>query len=233
MIKWIEKHTGWFILVVLGVAFIAPRILTIKTDIEWLHFTDPVGDTIGGITAPILNFAGIILLYLTLKKQNSDFTNQREYELISKQIDNIHSNFEKLKYTVASQTYTASEAVHNVGYSLQQGRSKISIVEISEISSFLNSFETIKQKVLRILNKNINSSLSFDEKKLFFDELVPIFTSLIMGNSAILKYLYSLYPIESLREEEKTIRELILLIADNNLEKKYISLNPVNNRKIK
>ena len=68
-----KSNTAWaFITIGLGavLACILPWVLTSRS---WFgisfHDTGPVGDTIGGITGPVLNFAGLLVIYFSLREQ--------------------------------------------------------------------------------------------------------------------------------------------------------------------
>ena len=80
MIQFIQKHIGCFVLVVVLLALIAPRILTLP-GAEWFDLTQTgeIGDTIGGTTAPFWGFLNIILLYLTLKEQQRFNKDQQKF----------------------------------------------------------------------------------------------------------------------------------------------------------
>lgn len=91
-------------------AFILPGILTQQTIfsnwnfLDW-HFTDKtgaVGDTIGGISGPILNFIGLILIYLSFQQQSKSlledkarFEKGRNADLIMKLIEHFKSEVEE------------------------------------------------------------------------------------------------------------------------------------------
>lgn len=65
----------WLLVGGFFVAFLAPALLTRKWGAHlwpWFHFnseTGVIGDTFGGITGPILNFVGLILVYLSFQQQ--------------------------------------------------------------------------------------------------------------------------------------------------------------------
>jgi len=68
-----KPNTTWaFITIGLGAALacVLPWLLTSRS---WLgisfHDTGPVGDTIGGIAGPVLNFAGLLVIYFSLREQ--------------------------------------------------------------------------------------------------------------------------------------------------------------------
>jgi hypothetical protein len=73
-------------------AFIAPAILTSKWVAAphwyWFHFDDKtgaIGDTFGGITGPILNFVGLILVYYSFKQQLE--ANCQQQDALTREID--------------------------------------------------------------------------------------------------------------------------------------------------
>lgn len=78
--NFIQKHIGCIVLLVVVLAFIAPRLLTLPCA-EWLDLTQTgeIGDTIGGTTAPFWGFLSIILLYLTLKEQQKFNEEQKRF----------------------------------------------------------------------------------------------------------------------------------------------------------
>lgn len=72
MIVFIKKHKV-FIFVVIGflIAFVLPAILIRPSFTKFLDFSTSgqIGDTIGGIAGPILNFVGLILVYFSFQQQ--------------------------------------------------------------------------------------------------------------------------------------------------------------------
>lgn len=73
------------LLVVLVAACLAPFVFTRPALCEWFSFssTGQIGDTIGGITAPIIGLCSIILLIFTLKAQLDFNRKQSKDNLIS------------------------------------------------------------------------------------------------------------------------------------------------------
>jgi hypothetical protein len=64
------SKSEWILFIAFGVIIlIAPVIITQKLNLISFTDTGEIGDTIGGITAPILGFFGSILVYLALKAQ--------------------------------------------------------------------------------------------------------------------------------------------------------------------
>ena len=115
MINFFQKHIGCIVLVVVLLAFIAPRILTLP-GAEWLDLTHTgeIGDTIGGTTAPFWGFLSIILLYLTLKEQQKFNEKQlrfnetqqmvSDYDILMKLRDNISELSNNLKVAICPRT---------------------------------------------------------------------------------------------------------------------------------
>lgn len=98
----------------IGIVLLSPFLFTEDTFWSRLDFTKTgsIGDTIGGITAPIVNLLGAILVYLALKAQI-------EANLIlKKQLDD-----EKIKDNIQNQTdeinqlyYNLKESIDNFNY---------------------------------------------------------------------------------------------------------------------
>ena len=71
MNKFLERYSSTFIVIVCCWIFIGPYLLTQNFfSIKDFNESGQIGDTIGGITAPVIGLLSIILLYLTLIKQN-------------------------------------------------------------------------------------------------------------------------------------------------------------------
>lgn len=92
------KTRYWFIAIV-AIIFtcIAPCIFTSPTCFECLDFTDTgqIGDTIGGITAPIIGIVSIIFLVLTLQAQ-LDFNKKQARDNALSQIHTLQSQIIQL-----------------------------------------------------------------------------------------------------------------------------------------
>jgi len=66
-------------------------VLAFTTKSFWIKFdltkTGNIGDTIGGITAPVINLIGAILVYISFKVQSN--ANQIQYRLLQQEIKNM------------------------------------------------------------------------------------------------------------------------------------------------
>ncbi len=68
-----RNHIWSIILLALGIAMmlIAPIVLTRPPLTDWMDFTltGQIGDTIGSITAPIVNLIGAVSIYFSFREQ--------------------------------------------------------------------------------------------------------------------------------------------------------------------
>lgn len=105
--EFMKKYLGWFVTLVIVLAIFAPTIFTLP----WLECfnrteTGQIGDTIGGTTAPFWGFLSVILLYITLKEQQSFNKMQKlssDLEVIMKLRDNISELSNNLEVKVTSE----------------------------------------------------------------------------------------------------------------------------------
>jgi len=79
------------IFLILGVILLLfGTVLAFTTKSFWTKFdltkTGNIGDTIGGITAPVINLIGAILVYISFKAQTN--SNNIQYKLLHSEIDN-------------------------------------------------------------------------------------------------------------------------------------------------
>ncbi|MCU0354625.1 MAG: hypothetical protein MUD08_12950 [Cytophagales bacterium] len=132
------------ILIVGGLfSLFAPVFFTLPAWCEWLVFTQTgqIGDTIGGIVGPILNFTGLLLVYISIQKQ-------------------IEAN------TLQKEALQASEQAAKEAITLQreaQQASEIIAKEERELRTFLVIFEQMKSTLDSITSQSLDD--------LFQDEL--------------------------------------------------------------
>lgn len=67
--KYLTGYEIKIFLIVGGIIFLIPLLFTQRWGVVSFRDTGPIGDTIGGVTAPFLSFFGSILVYLALKAQ--------------------------------------------------------------------------------------------------------------------------------------------------------------------
>lgn len=105
-------------LLLLGILFtiLAPVLFTLKAKVSWMQFdatTAEIGDTIGGITSPIVNLIDAILVYYSfhqqleaneiqkkaLKKQNKENREREDYNNIEMLIRELKEDFDRLEFS--------------------------------------------------------------------------------------------------------------------------------------
>lgn len=98
----------------IGLILLSPFLLTGHSFWNRLNFsqTGQIGDTIGGITAPIVNLLGAILVYLALKAQieanlilKSQWDDQKNKDNIQTQSDEINQLYYNLKESIDNFNY--------------------------------------------------------------------------------------------------------------------------------
>lgn len=170
-------------LLILGVflAFLAPILLTRSAIFSSLNFTGTgqIGDTIGGIAGPILNFVGLILLYYSFREQfkanqiqisalqaeQSINKNSRAFELLNNLINQFKDELEKIP--------KISESFF--GYSKGRYRNEFSLPSINLMNLLLfgeKIIEKIWKADLDVEDKNSLISMFYFH---FYYKLNPIF----------------------------------------------------------
>lgn len=108
--KWINKHLEvialWSVIlavlwVIFGPLILTQTIYTIRDFAGGENNTGLIGDTIGGITAPIVGLISVVLLYLALIKQiesNRISVHEANFRIIYSEIGELKNATEKYSY---------------------------------------------------------------------------------------------------------------------------------------
>ena len=93
-VTFFEKHATNILFIGLLLMIVSPILLTLPTFSSYFDFskTGQIGDTIGGITAPVVNFLGAVLVYISFKSQQR--ANEQQWSVI--QLDNKIKNWNKM-----------------------------------------------------------------------------------------------------------------------------------------
>lgn len=96
--------------------FISPALFTLDSCCELFDFTETgqIGDTIGGITAPIVGLVSIILLYFTLKMQ-IDFNKEQKIDNMVSHILMIQSDLNTIAGRVKYDYYIDDQPREGTG----------------------------------------------------------------------------------------------------------------------
>jgi hypothetical protein len=114
------------ILILVGTILIAitPFLLTHDSFLESLDFTEtgPIGDTIGGITAPFVNLLGAILVYFALIAQidanelvRKQFDLDKEHQSINSQFQYLEQNVKDFRFTGFIDDISGPEEKEHIG----------------------------------------------------------------------------------------------------------------------
>lgn len=97
-----QKTINWTLTIALAFILLSPVLLTLPAPFDWMQIETkdrPLGDTIGGITAPFINGLGSILLFVTIwiqlktnEKQNLDALLSRQFDSFMHDLDSIKSD---------------------------------------------------------------------------------------------------------------------------------------------
>jgi hypothetical protein len=184
ILKPLRQATQW-LYVGIAIVLLSPILLTRHNFCSRLDFTQTgeIGDTIGGITAPIVNLLGAILVYLALKaqieanlflkmqlddvkikdniQQQTDDVNQLYYNL-KESIDNFnYVSFDSNEFGIG-QYLTGSEAIYKLFNDFYCNKCHLSDDDlkgnpkITELTSILEICDTL---ITRIGNSSIPSKL--------------------------------------------------------------------------
>ncbi|MDC9721645.1 MAG: hypothetical protein PSN34_02575 [Urechidicola sp.] len=166
------KNAKWFIGIGIFLCIIAPIIATQKAFRESFDFsqTGQIGDTIGGITAPIVNIIGAILVFYALKaqidanrliqdqfdEQKTDELNRKKLLYITEQVNIIRADLNDFTFTFRKDNYkynySGADGIYELLKSIKKGGD-----HHVEYQEFLNQNPKINELVnlLRIINKQI------------------------------------------------------------------------------
>jgi hypothetical protein len=144
------------------------------------HFTGTgeIGDTIGGLTAPVLGIFNALLLFYTLRKQEENrqednLNNEvwKRVEVIRKLIDKstIYIAFSSTKdYAdeLQSGEFTGESAYLHLNAVLGQSGDSIKLIKIHTFQwrIFITFLKDAEIEALIILQRNFNSNISIEEK---------------------------------------------------------------------
>lgn len=172
--NFLQKHIGCIVTLIVALAFIAPRLLTLP-GFDWLDLTQTgeIGDTIGGTTAPFWGFLSTILLYLTLKEQqNFNKTQQMasDYDILMKLRDNISELSNNL--TVAICHPTGSQRTQYQGsFHIEDLKNTFhpqNAIEEDDFNELYRNCTEIAGLILLFFNMLIQSRLGNDIKRTLF-----------------------------------------------------------------
>lgn len=215
--NFIKRNLGLFVLFVIVLAIFAPIIFT-SHGFECFNKTGTgqIGDTIGGTTAPFWGFLSVILLYVTLKEQQSFNKIQKlssDLEVIMKLRDNISELSNNIEVKIINIREGAETTYKGASY-IEQLRSTTNpnngIGEEDFDKLYKNAIEIVELCLL-YYNMIVKSSLDNGVKESFFRAISIHFE--MIGR---LFYLYKACSIHFIRTQRS---------IDDNLFERYKDYN--------
>lgn len=97
-ITFFEKHSTKILFIGLTFIIMSPLLFTLPSLTSYYDFskTGQIGDTIGGITAPIVNFLGAVLVYISFKSQQRANIQQWKAIKLDTRIRYFDNSFERI-----------------------------------------------------------------------------------------------------------------------------------------
>lgn len=186
------KHRDYYwIILLIGciLIIILPGILTLHWRDEFLEFntnftnTGQIGDTIGGITAPIIGLISIILLYKTLKEQQK-FNRWTSSEDTLHRIEKILSTCITIKiHKIDGQGINGKitkTSIAELSILLIENKLELTISEGRLLRSYLKKIILNINKYLK-LDPQISTDLNTDIIKSYISSLLPIYNAIEKG----------------------------------------------------
>ena len=185
MIQFIRKYIGCIVFVVVLLALMAPRVLTLH-GAAWLDLTQTgeIGDTIGGTTSPFWGFLSVILLYLTLKEQQKFNEAQKgfneeqlrfnktqqmasDYDILMKLRDNISELSNNLTVAICPRI-GGQHIPHQGSFYIEELRNTENAIEEGDFDLLYRNCTEIAGLILLFFNILIQSSLESGIKRALF-----------------------------------------------------------------
>ncbi|WP_035558068.1 hypothetical protein [Hymenobacter sp. IS2118] len=158
--------------------------------------TGVVGDTIGGIAGPILNFAGLIIVYYTLREQIK--TNENQFEQIRAEtkraqnesfFDLTYKIIERFSETVERQKRLFAE-IPEIGFGIRRGNRVTSSEGMGatkparqdELLDFRRQFFTLTQ-FFGVISRRIEGESLTGEQKVILLDLLDVTYGDRLGNA--------------------------------------------------
>jgi uncharacterized membrane protein len=199
LFTWIKEHIEWIVISFAAFTILSPFIFTLP--LGWINLTatGQIGDTIGGLTAPILNFLSIMLLYLTLREQISSNNNlstierrSRDYDIIFKQYDNLKDELDRIEIAIIKNgseiSYKGLRAIFEYKDIIEIKNDVKGNIPEASLKAFGLSLTYFISSVFSLLSRSFKSNLSKEDKIFIYTSLVQIRTPLQMVSQLAARY---------------------------------------------
>lgn len=225
------KYVTIILLFAVGLIFIMPYLLTRPTifGIEFNNSTGVIGDTIGGITTPIVGLLGAYLVFLgfkiqirtnkeqfkALREQRDDSIKSSNYSQIKDLIDLSYYTLNKIKIEIGDKKYVGKEIFNsfiqtNRKYTIQKF---LEHIDMDLYMTFTLDFSHQAVLVSRYYSKSDSFKLTELGKEIITEELnnmVHVMSDIITCTKELGKYNSSYVPIIGTLEKniDRIVRRL-------------------------
>lgn len=173
-------NAKWFLGVGLFLCIISPIIFTQPYFYEFFNYsnTGQIGDTIGGITSPIVNILGSILVFFALRAQidannliqeqfddqKNEENNRKKLMYITEQVNIIRGDIREFTFTYMERNYkynySGSDAIYQFLKSIRNGEHELSYEEFAmknpKINELVNLFKIFHKQIELIKREDIS-----------------------------------------------------------------------------
>jgi hypothetical protein len=176
-----------YIILVVGIilVIISPFIFTRQLGFISFQETGQIGDTIGGITAPIVNLIGAVLVFFALQAQieankiiQSQIDEQKSDAIKSKNFTNLLKIYDELKKDIQEFTHTRDETIGDVR-EIITGNIQANYVTYKGNEAISKAYNQIKRSFCSSINNEriTNSKSAYHETFLCFLNLLDALLS--------------------------------------------------------
>lgn len=151
----------------IGLVLVCPILFSLPAFCDWFDLSGkgPIGDALGGMTAPIIGLANVILLYWTLREQVRINREQRKFNDANRVMNmsmQVTQRADELHFGYSS----------NHGIMIGKGLSSIQLLDrsIANIGIAEEEFELLFEKVQQLDNMTTLLYLTLTDKSLSLDE---------------------------------------------------------------
>lgn len=188
-IKKVDSYAKW-VLILGTILTIALPFIVYLLDFDQLGKYGTVGDTIGGITSPVSQLLGALLIYLALKAQldaNKILQNQvnedNKQSLIRHDLEQIHelyaffqNNIKSYSYEKTNHTFYGKRAIKHFFQDIEEMKINIhsdnDVLKIDGVREILSIINSVKLILLKIKNSKIDKDDKEFYNTLIYHELV-------------------------------------------------------------
>ncbi len=211
--NFLRNKIHWLVIVAILSLILSPIIFTQNWTNISFNKTGQIGDTIGGITAPVIGLISILLLYLAFieqsiatEKQNEAiiaqndaielqremFVKERDYDIVTNSINEIKNSVNllrlEIKITENIDAIYGTEALMTFFTVIRDNQPFVVNIKNNSFITFIANLNGIFHSATNTLLKIEASSIDKNDKRLFFNSLV-YYGGLLVTATDIDKYL--------------------------------------------